>query len=103
MRGATHSVFDALAGASQAARPDARRLLLLGFAPDAVVIDPLQRVHYVGTDMALAQSSPLLDGGTGAELWTRFFPPERFPRGFAAPECFQPSCLCRAASRRISF
>ncbi len=62
-------------------------LLLLGLAPDAVVIDALERVHYVGTDMALAQHSPLLADTDGTDAWSRFFPPERFPRGFAAPEC----------------
>jgi hypothetical protein len=66
----------------------AEGLLLLGLAPDAVVIDALERVHYVGTHMALSQESPLL---SDTESWARFFPPERFPRGFAAPECFHPA------------
>jgi hypothetical protein len=64
-------------------------LLLLGLAPDAVVIDALERVHYVGTDMALAQSSRLLGDLDGTDNWAQFFPPERFPRGFSAPECFR--------------
>jgi hypothetical protein len=64
-------------------------LLLLGLSPDAVVVDTLERVHYVGTDMAIAQHSPLLLEGR-TDGWGRFFPPERFPRGFAAPECFHP-------------
>ncbi len=66
-------------------------LLLLGLAPDAVVVDALERVHYVGTDMALSQQSPLLAEGNGADTWGGFFPPARFPRGFAAPECFPPT------------
>jgi hypothetical protein len=69
----------------------AEGLLLLGLSPEAVVVDPLERVHYVGTDMALSQRSPLLTEAEGAEAWARFFPPERFPRGYAAPECFHPA------------
>jgi uncharacterized C2H2 Zn-finger protein len=65
----------------------AEGLLLLGLAPESVVVDGLERVHFVGTDMALAQSSPLLTEKDG-EAWGRYFPPERFPRGYAAPECF---------------
>jgi hypothetical protein len=65
-------------------------LLLLGLAPDAVVVDGLERVHYVGTDMALDAQSPLLAEANGSDPWARFFPPQRFPRGFAAPECFRP-------------
>lgn len=64
-------------------------LLLLGLAPGAIVVDGLERVHYVGTDMALDEQSPLLTDANGSDPWERFFPPERFPRGFAAPECFR--------------
>src|SRR5262249_2701715 len=67
----------------------AEGLLLLGLSPGAIVVDALERVHYVGTDMALAHGSPLLSEANGSDGWARFFPPERFPRGFAAPECFQ--------------
>ncbi len=65
-------------------------LLLLGLSPEAVVVDTLERVHYVGTDMAVAQASAF-QGAMESEAWARLFPPARFPRGFAAPECFQPA------------
>jgi hypothetical protein len=65
-------------------------LLLLGLAPGSMVIDTLERVHYVGTDMALDEQSALLGEMNGGDRWTRFFPPERFPPGYAAPECFRP-------------
>lgn len=65
-------------------------LLLQGLGPDAVVIDASDRAHYLGTQMVLSSQSPLLKEETPAEHWARLFPPERFPRGYAAPECFQP-------------
>lgn len=65
-------------------------LLLQGLGPDTVVIDGSDRVHYLGAEMALSLQSPLLKEETPAESWVRLFPPERFPRGYAAPECFQP-------------
>ena len=68
----------------------AEGLLLLGLSPDAVVIDALERVHYVGSDMAVSQANPMLTERNGSDAWSRFFPPERFPRGFAATECFLP-------------
>jgi hypothetical protein len=83
-------------------------LLLLGLSPDAIVVDSLERVHYVGTDTALSQQSPVLTDAA-PEAWGRLFPPERFAPGFAAPECLQPggrpdprsdlyswACLCYA-------
>ena len=40
--------------------------------------------------MALDQHNALLADANGSDPWSRFFPPERFPNGFAAPECFRP-------------
>ena len=63
-------------------------LLLNGLAPSAVIVDRAGRVHYVATEMVVADptrtpAAPLAD-------WARFFPPERYARGFTAPECFDP-------------
>lgn len=64
-------------------------LLLLGLGPQALLIDASDRVHYVGTDLVLAQSSALLkEAATPAALWSRLFPADRFARGYAAPECY---------------
>ncbi len=65
-------------------------LLLQGLGPGAILIDDSDRVHYLGSDMALSRENPLLRGETATAEWARLFPPERFPLGFAAPECFQP-------------
>ncbi len=66
-------------------------LLLLGLGPASLLIDASDRVHFVGTEMVLAQQSPLLKDATPAALWQRLFPADRFVRGVSAPECFDPS------------
>ncbi len=58
-------------------------LLLQGLGPAALLIDRNDRVHYVGTDLVVPRA--LVRHGA----WKRLFPPERLPRGFAAPEYFQ--------------
>ncbi len=82
-------------------------LLLNGLGPSAIIVDRAGRVHYVGTEMVVADPAPTAIGYqpsaiSGAEsrlpkadsrLWARFFPPERYPRGFTAPECFDPNPL----------
>ena len=69
----------------------AEDLLLLGLGPAALLIDASDRVHYIGTEMVLSQQSVLLKDTTPAATWQRLFPTERFARGYAAPECFDPS------------
>jgi hypothetical protein len=60
-------------------------LVLNGLCPDAVLVDAAGRVHYIDTDMVVeTRSAATLD-------WGRLFPPERYPRGFSAPECFDPA------------
>jgi hypothetical protein len=60
-------------------------LVVNGLGPDTVLVDPAGRAHYVGTDLVVeARSAPGFD-------WGRFFPPERYAPGFAAPECFDPA------------
>jgi hypothetical protein len=69
-------------------------LLLNGLGPGNVLVDRVGRVHYLGTEMVveMKQASQLAGGpAAGARIdWARFFPPERYPRGFSAPECFDP-------------
>ncbi len=63
-------------------------LFVLAFDPEDVVIDQSGRVHYLGSDHALPAKSPLLGNATPAEAWNKLFPPNRFPIGYSAPECF---------------
>jgi hypothetical protein len=58
-------------------------LLLNGLGPAALLIDRAGRMHYLGTELVM----PL----AGAAAARRFFPPERYPRGYSAPECFDPA------------
>ena len=62
----------------------AEGLLLLGLGPSALLIDASDRVHYVGTELVLAQQSALLKEATPAAI-ARLFPAERFARGYTAP------------------
>jgi uncharacterized C2H2 Zn-finger protein len=66
-------------------------LLLLGLSPASLLIDGSDRVHFVGSDMVLAQQSALLKDTTPIALWQRLFPADRFVRGYTAPECFDPN------------
>lgn len=68
----------------------AEGLLLLGLGPASLLIDASDRIHYVGAEMALSQQSVLLKESTPAAIWQRLYPAERFQRGYAAPECFDP-------------
>jgi hypothetical protein len=63
-------------------------LLLNGLSPSAIIVDRAGRVHYVGTEMVVAD--PTLAQPASQINWARFFPPERYARGFTAPECFDP-------------
>jgi hypothetical protein len=58
-------------------------LIVNGLGPETVLVDGAGRTHYLGSDMAVAPA----DGFA----WGRFFPPERYAVGFAAPECFDPA------------
>jgi hypothetical protein len=64
-------------------------LLLNGLGPGAVAVDLVGRVHYLGSDMVVHM--PPAGAAAGPAPWARFFPPERYPRGFSAPECFDPA------------
>jgi hypothetical protein len=62
-------------------------LLLNGLGPSGLLVDRAGRMYYLGTDMVVQ-----FDGTAGAAAdWKRFFPPERYPRGYSAPECFDPA------------
>jgi hypothetical protein len=63
----------------------AEGLLLLGLGPAAVLVDRSDRVHYLGTDMVIEAARADL----AAPVWSRLFPPDRFPGGFSAPELFE--------------
>ncbi len=78
----------------QAAHQDG--LLLNGLGPGAVLVDRVGRVHYLAADMVVetARGTRLAppDGDVPPVVdWARHFPPERYPFGFAAPECFDPA------------
>ncbi len=61
----------------------AEGLILQGLGPAAILIDRADRVHYIGSDMvAELKELPQV---------RRLFSPERYPRGFAAPEFFDPN------------
>src|SRR6516165_7784373 len=61
-------------------------LLLNGLGPSSLIVDRAGRVHYVGTEMVVAV--PANGNRQSSNNWSRFFPPERYPQGFSAPECF---------------
>jgi uncharacterized C2H2 Zn-finger protein len=63
-------------------------LLLNGLGPAAFVVDQQGRVGYLASDWVLRLEQGRLADGTWP--WADLFPPERYPRGFAAPECFGP-------------
>jgi hypothetical protein len=71
-------------------------LLLSGISPESVVVDRADRIHYLATDLIL-EARPVPDLPC-ANRRGRYFLPERFPREFAAPECFEPTAAldCRA-------
>ncbi|MCI0461813.1 MAG: hypothetical protein L0Z62_33095, partial [Gemmataceae bacterium] len=61
-------------------------LLLNSLSPSTLLVDRAGRMHYLGTDsvVPLTPAADLPD-------WRPFFPPERYPRGYSAPECFDPA------------
>src|SRR5262249_9189203 len=61
-------------------------LLLNGLGPSALLVDRAGRLHYLGSDTVV----PFGDSAGAAADWKRFFPPERYPRGYSPPECFDP-------------
>src|SRR5207245_2819559 len=76
-------------------------LLLNGLGPSALLVDRAGRTHYLGTDTAVQMTGPA--GGKAGFDWQRFFPPERYPRGYSAPECFDPAApRCASARTRSS-
>jgi uncharacterized C2H2 Zn-finger protein len=86
------SIFSVLAELLEFMRQaHAENLLLLGLGPPSLIIDASDRVHYVGAEMALSRQSTLLKETTPTALWQRLYPADRFARGHAAPECFDPN------------
>jgi hypothetical protein len=70
-------------------------MLLNGLGPGSVLVDRVGRVHYLATDMVVEMNpgtrvATALDASPSID-WARHFPPERYPRGFSAPECFDPA------------
>jgi hypothetical protein len=63
-------------------------LLLNGLGPAAFVVDQQGRVGYLASDWVLGLEQGQL--ARGIWPWADLFPPERYARGFAAPECFDP-------------
>jgi hypothetical protein len=59
------------------------QLLLNGLSNVALWIDDMDRVHYLATDL-------VLDLKRQRRQRRLLFPPERYPRGFSAPEAFDP-------------
>jgi hypothetical protein len=85
------SIFSVLAELLEFMRQaHAENLLLLGLGPASLIIDASDRVHYVGAEMVLSQQSAFLKPATPAAIWQRLYPADRFARGYAAPECFDP-------------
>jgi hypothetical protein len=82
-------------------------LLLNGLSPATVIVDQADRVHYVGTDMVLdvrdnsdkvgVRRSALDRPAFTPEEWPRYFPAQRFARGYAPPESLQGSVPDRRA------
>ncbi len=78
-------------------------LLLNGLGPLSLLVDRAGRLHYLGTDtvvpLPVGTSCQLVpDPGQAGSLsprtapdWREFFPPERYARGYSAPECFDPA------------
>jgi hypothetical protein len=62
-------------------------LLIHGLSASALIVDRLGRPGFLASDWVLhGEQGSLADGGWP---WADLFPPERYPRGFAAPECFE--------------
>jgi hypothetical protein len=71
-------------------------LLLNGLGPSGVIVDRAGRAHYLATDMVveMPRGTRLNSHRTilrTQQDWARFFPPERYWRGFSPPECFDPT------------
>ena len=60
-----------------------QHVLLNNVSPAAFWADEMDRVHFVGTENVIDESK--------AAAWKILFPPERYARGFAAPELFEPN------------
>jgi hypothetical protein len=94
------SVFSVLAELLEFMRQaHAENLLLLGLGPTSLIVDASDRVHYVGAEMVLSRQSALLKETTPTALWQRLYPADRFARGYAAPECFDPGQRVHAVHR----
>ena len=68
------------------AQAHAEGLLLNGLGPATLLIDRAERVHYLGGDLAVEED---LARGLDQAGWLRLYPTDRYPRGFAPPECYQ--------------
>ncbi|MBI3409735.1 MAG: hypothetical protein HY040_15450, partial [Planctomycetes bacterium] len=75
----------------------AEGLLLQGLGPGAILVDPSDRIHYLGADMVLDQRAD------AARQWHEVFAPERLPRGFAAPELLESAGVPDARSDLYSW
>lgn len=59
-----------------------QHVLMNNVGPAAFWADEMDRVHFVGTENVIDESK--------AAAWRMLFPPERYARGFAAPELCEP-------------
>ncbi len=66
--------------------------VLQSIDPQQLVVDRARRVHYLGSHIALADTQHIgltpFDDLMRNGKWSKFFSAERYPRGYAAPECF---------------
>ena len=68
--------------------------VLQGLGPGAIIVDRAGRTHYLASDLTLdPRRFAVAAGPSAVTRWSRLFPTDRFPRGFAAPELFQPTKL----------
>ncbi|MBX9680434.1 MAG: hypothetical protein K2X38_16875 [Gemmataceae bacterium] len=68
--------------------------VLQGLGPGAIIVDRAGRTHYLASDLTLdPRRFAAAAGPSAVTRWSRLFPADRFPRGFAAPELFQPTRL----------
>ncbi|MFO0864305.1 MAG: hypothetical protein U0744_06550 [Gemmataceae bacterium] len=68
--------------------------VLQGLGPTGIIVDRSGRTHYLASDLTFDPRRFAAAAGPSSVIrWTRLFPADRFPRGFAAPELFQPTRL----------
>jgi hypothetical protein len=68
--------------------------VLQGLSPSGIIVDRAGRTHYLASDLTIdPRRFTAAAGAAAVERWIRLFPADRLPRGFAAPELFQPTKL----------